>query len=89
MTDSDFIFYPGMDYVGYDITRATNKTIDELKIICKKNKKCLGFNTLGYLKWDISIDNLKSIPMFATGDSGLYVYSKRYNKIKKTRFLGF
>ena len=62
---SDFTFYKHLDSVGFDLYRELGKSVDELKDICKKNNRCVAFNSLGYLKYYVRDTNtLKSIPDF-------------------------
>lgn len=73
----NYIFYNGLDSVGFDIEYIENKSIDELKLICNNNDKCLGFNSLGYLKYKINpIHLFKPIDNFnlnKSSDFGLYI----------------
>ena len=55
--DDDFIFYHGLDIIGYDITRFNNINIDKLKEYCIQNNY-QAFNTLGYIKNNSEINNL-------------------------------
>jgi GR25 family glycosyltransferase involved in LPS biosynthesis len=72
-----------MDSMGCDIMQMKDKSIDELKKICKQNKRCIGFNTLGWLKYYIHNEtHFRQIPTFKSDNEGLYVYTKRYNKLK-------
>jgi GR25 family glycosyltransferase involved in LPS biosynthesis len=48
-----FVFYANMDSPGYDIKDAKTQNIMELMKLCEKDKKCIGFNTYGYLKYKI------------------------------------
>lgn len=83
MTDDGFTFYKHMDSVGYDAIFIRNSTIDGLKKICKENKRCVGFNSLGYLKFYIREENqLKKLDVYKKEEDGLYVYEKRMKKLK-------
>ena len=82
MTTIEFEFFHHMDSVGYDIFCVGPKPLEELKKLCKSNKKCVAFNTMGYLK--CNLDNRGSFKKLNTYDGdedGLYIYTKRYNKI--------
>lgn len=74
----EFTFYNNMDSIGYDLYKSNVTDINILKNICKYNEKCVGFNTLGYLKYYIN-DTMKSFP---DTNIGLYVYDKRLNEIR-------
>ena len=56
---ANFTFYKHLDSVGSDLFREYGKSIDELKEICIKNKRCIAFNSLGYLKYYINDIDLK------------------------------
>jgi GR25 family glycosyltransferase involved in LPS biosynthesis len=82
MSIDEFEFYYHMDSIGYDTFYSGIKSIDELKIICKKYKRCVAFNSLGYLKFNITNKNeFKNLPIYNNETDGLYVYIKRYNKL--------
>ena len=83
MSDNEYTFHKHMDSVGYDAIYIRNSTIDGLKKICKENKRCVGFNTLGYLKFYIrDSDQLKKLDVYQGDDEGLYVLTKRFKKLK-------
>jgi hypothetical protein len=71
-----YIFYPGLDSYGYDIKWVGGKTPLELKELCEADQNCIGFNTMGYLKYHI--DNIKDCKFFKRSDEGLYVHINRY-----------
>jgi len=82
MTTTDFEFHYHSDSPGYDMFCVGKKPINELKEICKSYKRCIGFNTFGYLKFYIQNKNdLIDHPAYTEDDSGLYVHIKRYNKM--------
>jgi hypothetical protein len=56
----DYIFYKGLDQVNNDIYYVKNKSIDEMKKICDNNDNYIGFNTLGFIKSNININELRS-----------------------------
>ena len=51
MSDSEFAYFKGVDSVGYDAMYVGKKSVEELMNICKQNKRCVAFNTLGYMKF--------------------------------------
>jgi len=74
-----WIFYPYQDSIGCDITCVGNKNAEDLLKIAKSIKNCVCFNTLGYLKYDIS--EIKKVSIFdKTG--GCYVNNSRLSKLK-------
>ncbi len=79
---SEFIFHKNLDSYGYDLYKVNVTDIDTLKKICKNNPKCVGFNTLGYMKYYVN-DTLKPLPNNKNENSGLYIYSERLVDIKK------
>lgn len=83
--ETEFDFYPGMDSVGYDIMHYnTNMTISKLMNLCIKDSKCIGFNTLGYMKHRISpvdkFDCDNKYPQNTAIVHGLYVHRTRYKR---------
>ena len=60
-TDTDFIFYQGIDHLNDDIYGLNIHTysISKLKELCKQDKNCIGFNTLGFFKNKIDVLNLR------------------------------
>ena len=70
----NYIFYPNKDSVDYDIIYIQNKTINELKNIADSLPACVGFNTLGYLKYKIvDKDKFIHLPNLKNNIDGLYV----------------
>ena len=78
----DYEFHSGLDSFGSDIKYVGNKTVDELKALCEDNPKCVGFNTLGYLKYHIE-NNLNSCEYYKSANEGLFVHKARYEVQKK------
>lgn len=79
-----FDFYHHSDSVGYDICYMPNKTIDELKDLCIKDKKCIGFNTLGFMKFYVTHQSqFKTLNAYTAETDGLYIYRKRYEKMQR------
>jgi len=78
-TPDPFIFYEMFDSPGYDICYHGSKTIDELKALCINDPKCIGFNTLGFMKHLIFAkeDFITSHHLKSPG-SGIYVHKQRY-----------
>src|SRR3990172_11712037 len=81
--DGEFRFYKGLDFMYYDYGHVSNKTIAELKAICKSNKRCVGFNTKGYIKFFIG-DEKEFVNLGSDKENdGLYVYIERYNEMRR------
>lgn len=77
-----FKFYKHRDSMGYDIMHIPNKTIEELAKICQEYERCIGFNSLGYMKFHIEDPSkFVSVNSFRSESDGLYVHVERYNRI--------
>ena len=89
---NEFKFYKHFDSDGYDLFKANTTNVKELMKLCINNDRCVGFNTLGYLKYYIA-DNLNKLPQFKKEVDGLYVYDSRWNDIvnknKEKNYLNF
>ena len=86
---SEFTFYKNLDSSDFDIVYVGNKNVNELITLCKQNKRCVGFNTLGFLKYYIKDEKQFCTSPYFSIDDGLYVHNKRYNKIKNKMYIGF
>uniref|UniRef100_A0A6C0EFK9 Glycosyl transferase family 25 domain-containing protein n=1 Tax=viral metagenome TaxID=1070528 RepID=A0A6C0EFK9_9ZZZZ len=74
---NDYTFYKGVDQVNNDVNYFNNKSIDELKDICNKNCNYVGFNTLGFIKSDININELRSNEYINEHNNhGIYIKNK-------------
>jgi len=74
----DYTFYPFKDSSRYDIQCITNKSINELKEIADNTPTCVGFNTVGYLKYkttpvDQFADLNKTLPQYSHMTPGIYL----------------
>lgn len=75
--DINFIFIPNLDHHGDDIY--FNKiSLNEQFKIAEQDNNCIGFNTLGFFKNKIIIDNLKTSIYFQDGD-GIYIKKSIYD----------
>jgi hypothetical protein len=91
---NEFEFFHHMDSMGYDMICIGKKPLDELQKVCKSNKKCIAFNTMGYLKFNITSQiHFKKLDVYTEENDGLYVFTKRYNKmqnrIRSKAYIGF
>lgn len=70
---SGYKFYSQLDSFGDDEGYYGSNTVDELRKICD-DKKCLAFNTLGYVKYDV-VDEKDFIylPTSIMSNEGMYV----------------
>jgi len=78
-----FIFIPKLDHHGNDIYY-NNKTLKEKMKIAFNDKNCIGFNTLGFFKNTINIDDLKESQYFGEYD-GLYVKKEYYYSLQNIK----
>ena len=52
------------DSSGNDIFHAKGATIDELKALCDADDKCLGFNSVGYVKSVVKPAEMKNVDLY-------------------------
>jgi hypothetical protein len=79
--EDNYIFYENKDSYDNDILYIPNRTINELKNIANCLPSCVGFNTLGYLKYKITEpSNFIFLPNLKNKIDGLYV--KKNNSFK-------
>jgi len=71
----NYVFIPRLDHIGDDIDVRNNLTIPEMMSISDLNNDCMGFNTLGFFKSNIDINNLSK-----SAQDGIY--------IKRSRLIG-
>jgi GR25 family glycosyltransferase involved in LPS biosynthesis len=73
----NFIFIPNLDHHDDDIY-FSEISLDEKFKLAEKDPNCIGFNTLGFFKNKIIIDNLKSSIYFKDND-GIYIKRSVYD----------
>jgi len=81
--NNNFIYYPGLDHSGDDLYKSHDKTNIETE--ATHNHAIIGFNTLGYLKDKIDIDNLKS-NLYINKNNGQGIYVKKSLIINDNNF---
>jgi hypothetical protein len=83
-TDLDnYTFFKGLDYSGNDIMYKNNILLNELKNICDNDDNIVGFNTLGFIKNNININDLKETNWINNNNKhGIYIKNK-YLDLKK------
>ena len=70
----DYIFYKGVDHSGDDRSFLKSNDVNKLKEYANKNNDIVSFNTLGFMKNSIDINNLKSNEYInQNNEHGLYV----------------
>ena len=78
LIEKQFIFIKKLDHFNDDIYFSCG-SVPVLMDCAEKNDLCAGFNTLGFFKNKINLDNLKSSPYFGEND-GLYIKKEYYDK---------
>lgn len=80
--NDNYKFFEGLDYPGYDLKNVGILSINQLIDLSNQESASIGFNTLGFLKSHIDINNLVPLPSQSnvTKDykSGLYVNMNKY-----------
>jgi GR25 family glycosyltransferase involved in LPS biosynthesis len=75
-----WVFYPRLDHMGDDIQHVGRKSAEELNTIAEENMACMAYNTLGFLKNNVSFP-LSSSPWFGATD-GVFVRRSAIKRIK-------
>ena len=80
--EEEWMVLENMDMIGNDLEFKGGKTVDELKVLCKKNSKCVAFNTIGFMKDKIEMDKLcylseRGFNNCKSSDA-LYIYKPRF-----------
>jgi len=57
-TDKKMVYYPGVDHVGDDIYQKQHLSIEAMEKEAYENNMIVGYNTLGFFKHTIDIENL-------------------------------
>ena len=80
MPNTDFIFFKNVDYPGND---AFHKyaSVPELMDCAKQDNTCIAFNTVGFFKYKIDVNNLVPSPYFRECD-GIYIKKEYYEANK-------
>lgn len=68
-----YTFYPNLDYFGSDICHQPEMEISDLKTWADQHPECIAFNTLGYMKHTVNIQQLYKIRDVGYHPEGLYV----------------
>jgi len=77
--DIKYIFLEKLDHIGDDICYKGIMSPEENVKFCDELNDCIAFNTLGYFKHSVDIDNLKQIPIFGEKD-GFFLNIKKYKE---------
>lgn len=78
--EKEFVFISSFDWGDNDIMHHYD-SLPKLFEIANNNEECVAFNTLGFFKNYVDINNLTQSPYFSNKD-GIYIKKKYYNKIK-------
>ena len=78
-----FIFIKSLDIFGNDIFYI-NESVPILMDYAENNKNCVGFNTLGFFKNNINLDDLKKSPYFDEND-GIYIKKEYYDILQNKK----
>ena len=71
--DDKFIFYKGLDHFGDDLF-IYQGSIDEMKKVAYHNNNVKAFNTLGFMKFNVSIDKLEeNIYININNEHGIFI----------------
>jgi len=73
-------FYSGLDSPGYDIKYVGNLPVDNLKDLADSDNNCVGFNTLGWLKYNIQNSLIK-----LSDDPNMGLYIKDASEIIRSK----
>lgn len=83
--NSEWLFFQGVDSADFDLKYVGKKPINELLTIASNEPECLCFNTLGFLKNNITLPLVHS--KYFTSDDGVFVKRTEYEqklKLKNT-----
>lgn len=84
----NYIFFSNMESQGYDLKYVGKKNLETLVKISNEDPLCLGFNTLGWLKFKITKpDKFKDFPIENNKLSGLYIKNIKFIVKNKVNFL--
>lgn len=80
----DFVFVPGLDVIGSDLYMR-NGSLEEKFLTAIGDSECVGFNTLGFFKDDVT--NLQPSRYFKEGD-GIYIKKHVYEEYLESQKQG-
>lgn len=73
----EYTYFHGLDHNGNDLCYNNSYSLNELKIYCKNNDNIVAFNTLGFMKNSIDINNLKETDWINKNSiHGIYIKNK-------------
>jgi hypothetical protein len=75
--EEKYTFFHGVDHIGDDMDFKPNITLENLKQYCDNNEKIVAFNTLGFIKNKVDVENLKKTEWINKNTShGIYIKNK-------------
>ena len=75
----NYLFIKNKDYPNYDIDFKSNLSINEMIKIANENPKCKAFNTLGFFKNNINLNQLVSNQFINRGNNGIFIKIQELN----------
>ena len=82
---ADFVFIPGLDVIGSDLYNNRNSSLEEKFLTAIGDSECVGFNTLGFFKDDVT--KLQPSGYFKEGD-GIYIKKHVYDEYLESQKQG-
>ena len=74
---NEYTYFHGLDHNGDDLLYNNSYSLNGLKFYCNKNDDIVAFNTLGFMKSNIDINNLKETSWInRTSTHGIYIKNK-------------
>ena len=75
----NYLFIKNKDYVGYDIDFKNNLSINEMIELANKNNNCKSFNTLGFFKDNINLNELITNHHINQNNNGIFIKINELN----------
>jgi hypothetical protein len=73
----EYTYFHGLDHVGDDLLCNNSYSLNGLKFYCKKKDDIVAFNTLGFMKSNVDINNLKETHWINKNSiHGIYIKNK-------------
>jgi len=75
--NKEFVFFNKLDHSGNDLYRHSSLSIEECMLLCLRDPKCAGFNTLGFFKPEVN--NLEPSQYFRGKNDGIFIKKSSLN----------
>jgi len=82
--DENFYFKPVINYIDQNEIKYNTNKIEELKNICLKDEKFIGFSTNGFMKQNIKLSYFKITNILSM--EGTYIKKSYFNSISNYIF---